>query len=91
MPQAGDRDRRRCAAGNGLRRSASRRTSSVKHRSAELTVTLRILNQDGQSAIPKNPREFVPRRWRPHIFDGDRMDRADYELGVLSELSLAQV
>jgi hypothetical protein len=70
MPQAGDRDRRRCAAGNGLRRSASRRTSSVKHRSAELTVTLRILNQDGQSAIPNNaPREFVPPLWRPYLFD----------------------
>jgi hypothetical protein len=70
----------------GARHTLQRRQSLWK-----AVETLRILNQDGQSAIPKNPREFVPRRWRPHIFDGDRMDRADYELGVLSELSLAQV
>jgi len=33
--------------------------------------TLRLMNQDEQAVVPKNaPREFVPRRWRPYVFDG---------------------
>src|SRR5215472_6167663 len=52
--------------------------------------TLRLMNQDEQVVVPKNaPREFVPRRWRPYVFDDEKIDRTYYELCVLSELSLA--
>jgi TnpA family transposase len=53
-------------------------------------ATLRKLNETQSSAVPKDaPREFVPRRWRPYVFDGEKIDRAYYELCVLSELSIA--
>ena len=36
--------------------------------------TLRLMNQDEQAVVPKNaPREFVPRRWRPYVFDDEKM------------------
>jgi TnpA family transposase len=51
---------------------------------------LRTLNQNKVSALPSDaPREFIPRRWRPYVCQGDTMDRAYYELCVLSEWSLA--
>jgi len=50
--------------------------------------TLRPMNRAGQKEVPKDaPREFVPRRWRPYVFQEDKIDRAYYELCVLSELS----
>ena len=50
--------------------------------------TLRVMNQNGDRVVPCSaPRAFVPRRWRPYVFDGERVDRAYYELCVLSELS----
>ena len=53
-------------------------------------ATLRTLNQNEQSGVPQNaPREFVPRRWRPYVFDDDKIDRAYSELCVLNELSSA--
>jgi TnpA family transposase len=62
-----------------------------RHRSLLKAVQmLRALNQEKQSAIPPNaPREFVPRRWRPYVFDDQKIDRAYYELCVLNELSRA--
>jgi hypothetical protein len=48
--------------------------------------TLRLLNQDEQAVVPKNG---PPRRWRPYVFDDEKIDRTYYELCVLSELSFS--
>lgn len=50
--------------------------------------TLRVMNRNGDCVLPRSaPRAFMPRRWRPYVFDGEHIDRAYYELCVLSELS----
>jgi TnpA family transposase len=48
---------------------------------------LRDLNAKGLRKVPSNaPRSFIRRRWEPHVFQADEIDRRFYELCVLSEL-----
>lgn len=48
---------------------------------------LRDLNAKNARAVPKDaPTGFVRRRWKPHVFEGEEIDRCFYELCVLSEL-----
>jgi hypothetical protein len=48
---------------------------------------LREMNASGKRKVPKSaPRSFVKRRWAPHVFSGDEIDRCYYELCALSEL-----
>jgi hypothetical protein len=47
---------------------------------------LRDLNARDVRSVPKDaPTGFVRRRWKPHVFKGDEIDRRFYELCVLSE------
>ncbi|MBV8220467.1 MAG: Tn3 family transposase, partial [Solirubrobacterales bacterium] len=48
---------------------------------------LRDLNAKNARAVPRAaPTSFVRRRWRPHVFAGEEIDRCFSELCVLSEL-----
>jgi len=48
---------------------------------------LRVLNAKNVGTVPKDaPTGFVRRRWKPHVFEGEEIDRRFYELCVLSEL-----
>lgn len=48
---------------------------------------LRDLNAKNARCVPKDaPTGFVRRRWKPHVFEGEEIDRRFYELCVLSEL-----
>jgi TnpA family transposase len=48
---------------------------------------LRELNAKNVRTVPKDaPTGFVRRRWKPHVFEGEEIDRRFYELCVLSEL-----
>ena len=48
---------------------------------------LRDLNAKDARNVPKDaPTGFVRRRWKPHVFKGEEIDRRFYELCVLSEL-----
>ena len=50
---------------------------------------LRALNENEKSEVPADaPRGFIRRSWRPYVLDGKKVDRAYYELCVLTELSL---
>jgi len=50
-------------------------------------VLLRDLNAKSLRKVPAHaPRSFIRRRWEPHVFQGDEIDRRFYELCVLSEL-----
>ncbi len=45
------------------------------------------MNAKDARNVPKDaPTGFVRRRWKPHVFKGDEIDRRFYELCVLSEL-----
>ena len=45
------------------------------------------LNAKNARCVPKDaPTGFVRRRWKPHVFEGEEIDRRFYELCVLSEL-----
>jgi hypothetical protein len=59
------------------------------HLALNLTAiqVLRDLNAKDARNVPKDaPTGFVRRRWKPHVFRGDEIDRRFYELCVLSEL-----
>ena len=48
---------------------------------------LRDLNAKNARSIPEDaPTGFVRRRWKPHVFAGEEIDRRFYELCVLSEM-----
>ena len=48
---------------------------------------LRNLNARNTRSVPKDaPTGFVRRRWKPHVFEGEEIDRRFYELCVLSEM-----
>ena len=48
---------------------------------------LRDLNAKNARAVPRDaPTGFVRRRWKPHVFEGEEINRRFYELCVLSEL-----
>jgi TnpA family transposase len=48
---------------------------------------LRDLNARNTRSVPKDaPTGFVRRRWKPHVFEGEEIDRRFYELCVLSEM-----
>ena len=50
---------------------------------------LRALNENEKSEVPLDaPRGFIRRAWRPYVLNGKKVDRAYYELCVLTELSL---
>lgn len=51
---------------------------------------LRELNNSGARRVPEDaPASFIRRRWQPHVFTSDGINRRFYELCVLSELSNA--
>jgi len=51
---------------------------------------LRAVNKNGTRRVPDDaPTSFIRRRWHPHVFTGDGLNRRFYELCVLSELSNA--
>jgi hypothetical protein len=53
-------------------------------------LLLRLGDRRGPSLPRKTPVEFVPAKWRPFVVDGQgRIDRAYFELCVLSELRAA--
>lgn len=48
---------------------------------------LRDLNAKNARSVPRDaPTGFVRRRWKPHVFEGEEIDRRFYELCVLSEM-----
>src|SRR5512135_2313981 len=48
---------------------------------------LRDLNARSARCVPKDaPTGFVRRRWKPHVFEGEEIDRRFYELCVLAEM-----
>jgi hypothetical protein len=53
----------------------------------EAIRVLRDLNVRNARRVPDDaPTGFVRRRWEPHVFASEGIDRRFYELGVLSEL-----
>lgn len=50
-------------------------------------AVLRNLNASGKRTVPPGaPIDFIPARWAPFVFDGEKIDRRYYELCVLGEL-----
>src|SRR5262249_33196650 len=51
---------------------------------------LRQLNSSNMRSVPEQaPTSFIRRRWQPHVFTSEGINRRFYELCVLSELSNA--
>ena len=67
-----------------------RPSSSGPRRPAPLLRAIQVLrdmNARDARNVPKDaPTGFVRRRWKPHVFKGEEIDRRFYELCVLSEL-----